>query len=100
MKRTAEMALANLEMRIAKLEKAKYQKWIDVEFKTTFKGYEISDLRELKVMMFQLNSWYDPDLEISGREIKSIETSLSRSIKRIIQALKREVARHLDRSRK
>ena len=89
MKRTAEMALANLEMRIAKLEKAKYQKWIDVEFKTTSKGHEIRNLRDLKIMMFQLNSWYDPDLEISGREIKSIETSLSRPIKRIIQALKR-----------
>jgi len=89
MKRTAEMALANLEMRIAKLEKAKYQKWIDVEFEKKKKKRHIKDQTELKAMASQLNSWYDPEQDLSGRDLKSIETSLSRPLGRIIKVLQR-----------
>ena len=88
MKRTAERALANLEMRVANLEKSNHQRWIDVGFKTKeTKRYRIRDLEKLEVMIFSLLfEGLDPVL-IFKREVGRIETSLSRPLGRIIKAL-------------
>jgi hypothetical protein len=89
MKKTAEMALANLEMRTAKLEEAEYQEWVDMDFKTTSRSFEIGSQKDLKATILQLNPWYDFDLSLSGKGMKSIVTSLFRPLKRIIEVLEK-----------
>jgi len=89
MKRTAEMALANLEMRTAKLEEAEYQEWVDMDFKTTSRSFESGSQKDLKATIFQLNPGYDFDLPLSGKGMKSIVTSLFRPLKRIIEVLEK-----------